>query len=142
LFTACFNAPEYDNEPAIELKALRSNSSIVNPGDSVVLVISFKDGDGNLGKAGDSDTIPNFFITDRRFGIIDSQNYSIPNIPKNGSVDDIAGTIEVNVLSKIYCNPLTPGIANDTIVFDIRVRDRSGNYSNSITSPPIIVKCN
>jgi hypothetical protein len=142
LATACFNAPKYSEVPEIELSGVRTATSPVSPGDSVVLILKFKDGDGDLGKANSSDTIPNFFITDSRFNVIDSQNYSVPNIPQKGSVKDISGTIEVNILAKIFCNPLTPGISGDTLIFDVRVRDRSGNFSNSVKTPPIFVKCN
>lgn len=142
LAVACFNAPEYPDTPEIEFVGIRSTNPIPNQGDSVILVFTFKDGNGDLGKLNARDTVPNIFLTDRRYNIIDSQSYSIPNIPQKGSVPDISGTIEINLLSKMFCNPLFPGIPFDTLVFDLRVRDRAGNFSNQITTPPIILRCN
>jgi hypothetical protein len=142
LAAGCFNAPEYPDAPEIEFAGIRSSNTIPNQGDSVILVFTFRDGDGDLGKLNARDTIPNIFLTDRRYNIIDSQSYSIPNIPQNGSVPDISGAVQLNLLSKMFCNPLFPGIPFDTLVFDLRVRDRAGNFSNQITTPPIILRCN
>lgn len=142
LTTACFNAPEYNEVPEIEIVGIRSTNAIPNQGDSVILVISFKDGDGDLGKLNDKDTVPNFFLNDRRYNLIDSQSFSVPNIPQNGSVPDITGQIEINLLSKMFCNPLFPGKPLDTLVFDLRLRDRAGNFSNQVTTAPIILQCN
>jgi hypothetical protein len=139
---SCFQAPKYSDIPEIEFLGIRSSSFPAGQLDSVIMVFGFRDGDGDLGKLNPNDTIPNIFLTDRRFNLIDSQSYSIPNIPKRGSVDDVSGVIEINLLSKMFCNPLTPGIPFDTIVFDMRVRDRGGNFSNEITTTPIILRCN
>lgn len=139
---SCFNAPEYNEVPEIEIVEIRSTKAVPSAGDSVVVVLAFKDGDGDLGKANSADTTPNLFITDHRFSLIDSQSYSIPNIPQKGSVPDISGTIEINLIAKMYCNPLKPGASQDTLKFDFQVRDRSGNFSNIATSSAVILNCN
>lgn len=138
---SCFNAPDYPDQPEISVKEVRKTRTLPVAGDSVIVVLAFKDGDGDLGKRNQADTIPNLFIMDKRFNIIDSLSYSIPNIPQNGSVKDISGEIEINLLSKIYCNPLFPGKLKDTLEFEIQVRDRSGNFSNKVTSGPIEITC-
>jgi hypothetical protein len=139
---SCFQAPKYSNIPEIEFRGIRSSSFPAGQLDSVVLVFGFKDGDGDLGRRNNNDTVPNVFLTDRRFNLIDSQSFNIPNIPQRGSVPDISGEVEINLLSKMFCNPLTPGIPFDTIIFDLRVRDRAGNFSNEISTTPIILRCN
>ncbi|MCO5231570.1 MAG: hypothetical protein M9958_10480 [Chitinophagales bacterium] len=138
---SCVKAPDYSDIPEIQLIEIRKPTTIMKPGDSLVVVFSFKDGDGDLGKLNSADTIPNLFITDKRFSLVDSLSYSIPNIPKKGTVDDVSGRIDINLLAKVYCNPLFPGRDQDTLSFEFQVRDRSGNYSNKITSEPVILYC-
>lgn len=140
LFVSCYDAPNYPDTPEIVIKGVRAHS-VVSPGDSVIVVLEFQDGNGDLGKLNNSDTIPNLFITDKRFGIIDSQSYSIPYIPDKGSVKDISGEIEINLLSKIYCNPLYPEKIKDTLEFEIQVRDRAGNFSNKVTTGKLEMNC-
>ena len=141
LCVSCFNAPEYSNIPEIELMEIRTSRTVPFSGDSVIVVLSFTDGDGDLGKLNTLDTTPNLFIIDKRFGVIDSLSYSIPNIPQNGSVKDVSGSIDVNLLSKIYCNPLFPEKMKDTLEFSLQVRDRAGNYSNMISTGSFELIC-
>lgn len=138
---ACFNAPEYPDTPEISVKEIVKSRAETYAGDSVVVVLAFKDGNGDLGKRNQSDTTPNLFITDKRFSIIDSLSYSIPNIPANGSVDAISGEISINLLAKIYCNPLFPDKLRDTLEFEIQVRDRAGNFSNKVTTGAFEIIC-
>jgi hypothetical protein len=138
---SCFNAPEYPDVPEIQLKEIRKSRGTPFSGDSVIVVLSFKDGNGDLGKRNSLDTVPNLFIIDKRFGVIDSFSYSIPNIPQNGSVKDVSGNIDINLLSKIYCNPLFPGITKDTLEFTFQVRDRAGNFSNMISTGAFEIIC-
>lgn len=138
---SCFNAPEYSDTPEISIQEIRKSRPIPQAGDSVIVVLYFKDGDGDLGKRNSEDTIPNLFIMDKRFNIIDSQSYSIPNIPQSGSVKDISGVIEINLLSKMYCNPLYPGITADTLEFVLQVRDRAGRFSNQVSTGPFHILC-
>ncbi len=141
LCASCFNAPDYPDQPEISVNEIRKSRTLPLPGDSVIVVLGFKDGNGDLGKRNQADTTPNLFITDKRFSVIDSLSYSIPNIPQNGSVSDVSGEIEINLLSKIYCNPLYPGKLKDTLEFEIQVRDRAGNFSNKVTTGPIEITC-
>lgn len=48
LFSACFNPPEFNNSPTIEFEGISFGKS-PNGNDSLVVSISFKDGDGDLG---------------------------------------------------------------------------------------------
>lgn len=141
LCVSCFNAPEYPNVPEIQLREIRTSRAVPFSGDSVIVVFTFTDGDGDLGKLNALDTTPNLFIIDKRFGIIDSLSYSIPNIPQNGSVKDVSGNIDVNLLSKIYCNPLFPEKTKDTLEFSFQVRDRAGNFSNIISTGAFEIIC-
>lgn len=139
---SCFNAPEYSETPEISILEIRKSRPIPFAGDSVIVVLAFKDGDGDLGKRNSLDTIPNVFIVDKRFNIVDSQSFSIPNIPQKGSVKDISGVVEINFLSKIYCNPLYPSKDKDTLEFEIQVRDQAGRMSNIVSTGKFEIFCN
>lgn len=141
LCTSCYDAPSYSNIPHIRLKEVNASRPVPISGDSVIVVIEFQDGDGDLGRRNAADTIPNLFIVDKRFGIVDSQSFSIPYIPPKGSVKDVSGEISLNLLSKIYCNPFTPGLLMDTLEFEFQVRDRAGNFSNKISTGQIAIQC-
>ena len=139
--TSCVNAPHYSDIPEISIQNIQMSRPVPIPGDSIVVVLAFRDGDGDLGRRNDQDSVANLFIIDKRFGIIDSASYSIPNIPQKGSVKDISGEISVNLLSKVYCNPLKPGILNDTLQFEFQVRDRAGHFSNKALTQKIVMAC-
>jgi hypothetical protein len=53
VFSACFNPPEYNNVPNIEFEGV-SFSKSPNGQDSLVVSVSFKDGDGDLGLSANS----------------------------------------------------------------------------------------
>ena len=142
LYFACVKEPHYSKIPEISIKEIRHSGTQIYEGDSVIVVLEFKDGDGDLGKKNQSDTIPNFFIVDKRFSIIDSLSYSIPNIPRNGSSDAISGEIAINLLSKVFCNPINPPTgATDTLEFDFYLRDQAGNFSNQVSTGKISMIC-
>ncbi|MCO5248760.1 MAG: hypothetical protein M9887_07435 [Chitinophagales bacterium] len=139
---SCIKEPKFSKVPEIKIKEIRQSGAQIHDGDSVIVVLEFKDGDGDLGKNSQTDTIPNLFIVDHRFSIIDSQSYSIPNIPKKGSVDAISGEIAINLLSKIFCNPIhPPSEATDTLEFEFYIRDRAGNFSNQVSTGKMPILC-
>ena len=53
VFSACFNPPEYNNVPSIEFEGV-SFSKSPSGEDSLVVSVSFKDGDGDLGLSANS----------------------------------------------------------------------------------------
>lgn len=55
LVTACFDPPEYSNTPLIEFVSVSfTEGTSSNPTESLVVTISFRDGDGDLGLPGDA----------------------------------------------------------------------------------------
>ncbi len=149
--TACFDAPKYSDVPRITEVQLLADTSIVRPGDEVFLNILFEDGDGDIGLA-DGDTVGNnVFLFDFKLNLMDSVTYYIPYIPSKGSVSDISGNVMIGLESSnpdnntgrisSYCLPGLCAGRIDTVFFDIRIKDRSGNFSNMVTSPKIIIDC-
>jgi hypothetical protein len=51
LLASCFNEPEFSNIPRIKFEGLYfGKSNIEDNPDSLVLTLSFEDGDGDLGR--------------------------------------------------------------------------------------------
>ncbi len=48
MFSACFNPPEFGNNPAIEFKGI-SFGKTANGEDELIVSVNFKDGDGDMG---------------------------------------------------------------------------------------------
>ncbi|MBP9883743.1 MAG: hypothetical protein KBF32_10090 [Chitinophagales bacterium] len=136
LFTACLNPPEYPEEPIILFDSISKTFVKGLPSsDSITFVISFTDGDGDLG-ASSSDTLPNLFFKDSRTGFINA--FQFPNVTPEGNVKDISGTISY-VFTPFSCNP---GKLIDTFYYTIFIDDRAGHRSNEVTSPVVICDCN
>lgn len=135
-FSSCLNPPEYPVEPII---AFDSVSKVFVKGfpvfDSSTFVISFTDGDGDLG-ATEGDTLPNLFFKDSRTGFINT--FQFPNVTPEGNVKDISGTISYT-FTPFSCNP---GKNIDTFYYTIFIFDRAGHRSNEVTTPLIICDCN
>ena len=59
--SACFNPPEFSTEPKIEFESIvykEAGTGLDSNADSLILTLSFKDGDGDLGLDGSEDTPP------------------------------------------------------------------------------------
>lgn len=156
---SCKKYEEYPPEPVLEFSdflILRDTAGIDQRG---ILKMTYTDGDGNIG-LNDSDTVapydynlfikyfelqrgvfkeiflvtPNY-INDSTV-IYDTATFNgrIPILTPAGKNKAIRGEIEDTLFIN---NPLSP---YDTIKFEIYIVDRDLNKSNTISTPPIIVK--
>ena len=128
--TACFKTPEYPIEPVIKFVSYSTVQPYIIP-DTGNIRISFTDGDGDLGKLRNND----------------SGSLSRPIIPQKGTTKAISGTIDIKLAGSsgiglfdessclLYQHPY------DTLIFEIYIKDRAGNKSNVITTPPLVVSC-
>ena len=174
---ACVSEPEFSNVPEIgfnDIKVFTKSSEgllSVSKVDSVVMSISFRDGDGDLGlteedynayvkKTGDS--IRTFdvdiFISkngkfiksnpaDKYGGQLKGgtratdQDFRFKKGSKPGPIE---GTIDY---SAKFEYKIFQGIPNatgkrDTVKFNIKIRDRALNVSNTIETTPIVIFAN
>lgn len=158
-FYACKKYDEYPPEPEIEFMdfvLLRDAQGIDQRG---VLRFSFTDGDGDIGLY-DYDSIPpydyNLFIRyfEQKNGtfeevflitpsyvndstiVYDTATFNgrLPILTPAGKNKSISGEIEDTLFVN---NPLSPF---DTIMFEVYIKDRELNKSNTIQTPPIIIK--
>lgn len=165
LAASCTQPPEYPDEPIIEYKNVNKNTiyqgSRTGRLDTLVITFSFTDGDGNLGDTARVDG-PNVLLIDSRDSTI-TLPYKIKPIPEQGSNNGISGEMTAIVsntsksiisgkdtfkLGNICCiipdveicstDPLYP---RDTFSYLIRVRDKAGNWSNTIRTETITILC-
>jgi hypothetical protein len=144
----CANPPDYPNEPIIEFKnvskTLLRQGQLNSKNDSLIVSFSFTDGDGDLG---DKDSV-NIYITDLRDGNV--RESRIPFIDPQGAGNGISGDISVQLYTtcctyvnsegiKLACESVP--VPYDTVVYSISIKDRSGNKSNTIQTPPIVLQC-
>ena len=148
---ACAKTETYPPEP--EVTAIRFNKTEIKSAhlsagtpEAFVLIIDFKDGDGDIGQTEDHPET-NLFVTDNR-----NQNtteYAIPyDLESKGINKSISGTIDVNILQQcciplvgIPCSPNATYAPTDTLSYTLVLKDRAGNISNTLQSPPLYLIC-
>ncbi len=100
--------------------------------DDIIIIISYADGDGDLGE--NNPNIDNLFVEDNRNGI--AYKYRIPELTPNGSTIAIEGKFNI----KINGTGITDGTASQKVNYDIYVKDRAENKSNTITTASITIQ--
>lgn len=156
--SACLDPPSYPDEPFIEFMSL-SRDTIGEISDTIQVQFSFQDGDGDLGfedfdtiGCGVCDTACYFAEPAASIIVLDDRTmcvkpFNLTFIPPKGSIDDITGDITLQI-GGVFCIPPSGVIGDtipngiDTVSYIIYLKDRSGNLSNKITTPPIIIDCN
>lgn len=152
---SCVEPPQYDLVPEIEFVSVSEDTIDAITGEFFV-TMSFKDGDGDLGfeefspdacDLCDSSCYnhPTYalFLVDSRKGFNNGDSvqcltpFDMPFVPVKGSTGAISGEIEVKVTG-IFCFPFIP---TDSLYFLITVKDRAGNFSNTIETPYVHLRC-
>lgn len=154
-FLSCKKAPNYAKEPVIEFDNLKVKSDLAERVDSVSITIKFKDGDGDLGNDPVNTSYLDYFVEIykrtnglyTRIGFFDTipffnaYNAYLPLLspykltgPIDGSITRILPNFPVPV-------PGQPGPfqIKDTLQFQVRIRDRAGNYSNWVETSDYII---
>lgn len=153
LFPTCREKEEYPPVPQLEFLSFTSFRNLDDIDSLGILLISYTDGDGDLGVV-PWDTNSNFFVSyyvmdngelkvgtryDPTTGEIDTINFNarIPILAPDGYTGWIKGQIEDTI--KPLSDP-TSQKTIDTIMFEAWVIDRAGNLSNVVQTPLIEVK--
>jgi len=150
---ACSRPPEFPPEPVIEFTGLNKNTIIQSrsamlPLDTIDINFKFTDGDGNLGNA---DSV-NVVLTDSRDGF--NHLFKIGVIPQLGAGKGIQGSIKLSLTNRsdtryfcctfpntrLTCIPSTTH-PKDSLHYTIKIRDRTGNWSNTIRTSTITILC-
>lgn len=147
---SCTQPPDYPDEPVITFKSMSKNTmrqgSLIGVGaDSLLMTISFTDGDGDLGEEGVLSPLSNVYLIDQR--INDTLlPQTIPFIPVQGAGNGISGDISFVLFPSccIYLGQACEVFEEhpvDTVQYSIFIRDRAGNFSNQIESNPVFLLC-
>ena len=140
-FATCIRPPDYPVIPHIGF--LRMTKNTLKQGnassDSLRLVLSFEDGDGDIGS---NDSI-NVFLYDTRQANAAPEIARMPFVPEQGAKNGISGEISLLVYTTC-CLPTCNSPQNkavDSLFFDVFIKDRAGNKSNVVRTPLIALRC-
>lgn len=124
------NEPEISEVPHIEFVSLNPTTISQSEGP-IYFTVSYTDGDGDLGE--NTPDVKNLFLKDLRNNI--EYEYRLQQLAPEGSSIAIQGTFEIELNN----TSITDGSNQQTFSYEIRVIDRAGNQSNTITSTPLTV---
>jgi len=128
LFSSCSkDEPVYSEVPEITFVSVSSTN--VNSSDALTFVISYQDGNGDLGE--NTTDARNLYLLDSR--ISTPYQYRISELSPNSSII-IKGTLSVKL---DHAGLLGAGPEN--VVYSIYVVDRAGHQSNTVISPTVTV---
>ncbi|MBK8054167.1 MAG: hypothetical protein IPK35_13075 [Saprospiraceae bacterium] len=142
---------EYPDIPSLEFVGFSKNTLNQSDigGDTLLMTLKFTDGDGDFGTE-DRKTEPNIFVKDLRTNQTLRQ-YKAPFIPLEGTKNGVSGKINIVFLTTCCVFPPATGITpcskvpqypKNDLSMEIYIKDRAGNSSNIVTTPPITLNCN
>jgi hypothetical protein len=99
--------------------------------DTIKIVISYKDGDGDLGQ--DSANVKNMFVTDSRNN--STGQFRIPQLAANGS-GAIQGSLNIILPPQFFINNAD---TTETVTYSIYVVDRAGHQSNTVKATSLVI---
>lgn len=155
VLTGCFEIPDYPATPEIEFTKITSEPRLEQQTgaykDSVVISISYKDGDGDLGyMQWEMDSLSklstgyNFLVKQLRrvngkyveYKPEESLSGYFQHISpdKPGPIEGVIHYSGVQIFHSFY------PFARDTVKFEIYIKDRAGNISNTITTDSVLVR--
>ncbi|MDP2175002.1 MAG: hypothetical protein Q8K70_03730 [Bacteroidota bacterium] len=128
---SCKKEANVSKIPQIKLLSL-SITELIQFKDSLVIEIEYIDGDGDIGEEDpDKNSI---YVKDKRLN--EADYYFIKPLSPPNSKIQIQGKVRVNIK-----NVFLLGSANQEFTnFEIKLRDKAGNWSNLIVTPEIIIK--
>lgn len=140
LFSGCTDDETFPITPEIKFKTLEKFIS-VNDLDSLVLTFSFTDGNGDLGSPPTDVISRDIFVKlfEKKNGVFEEAvfaaplEYRMPYLNPRGNNKSLKGDVKIT----IDYNILQP---NDTIFYQLYIKDRAGLKSNVITTTTIITR--
>lgn len=121
----------YGTTPEITFESI-SPGTVKQFKDSVVIGISYTDGDGDLGENGTG--VENAFVVDNRTQL--TYGFRIRQLAPDNANIIIRGKLNIVVPAVGLVNSSS---TSETATFSIYVKDRAGNQSNTITSSGVTV---
>ncbi len=149
---SCYREPVFSTTPEIEFKDIKKIVVVDNfsgaKKDSIVISLAFKDGDGDMGLDSKQIESPGFkgkynYIVKafrRNKGVFvdaifdPSLSGFYPRLKFNDKLSPIEGTLDYSI---DFLQPFTK--KNDTLKFEISLKDRAGNQSKPIETKQIVL---
>ena len=135
LFWGCDKKNENDVIPAMSVIPVisigKTEPNVIKQFDDVKIFIHYQDGDGDIGDA-DADEF-SLEIIDQRDSIL-----HLFHVPPQSQIEGIAiqGTLEINIENIILIDQSSQ---NEEINFEVRLKDRAGNWSNVVLSESVSI---
>lgn len=132
LAIACKEKQTSEGDPKPEIALIKVTPTTIKQfSDTIEVTISYKDGDGDLGDLNPDEN--SFEIKDSRLTKADYYFFS-PLAPKDAKIK-----IQGNLKMKLK-NMFLLGTGNvETCFLDIRIKDRAGNWSNTVRTPELTI---
>lgn len=121
---------EISTTPAIEFVSI-SPGTAVEYQDKITIVISYKDGDGDLGE--NAPDVKNLFLTDSRNNV--TYQYRVSQLAPAGQAVAIKGSLVIELKNTAIIN----GSTSEAVSYSVYVKDRAGNVSNTVSTSAITV---
>lgn len=148
---SCVNSPDFGPVPTLEYVSMTNLSMNQSPlnSDTTIVSLSFTDGDGDIGFSMETSG-ENIFVVDNRTGEF-YDRFRIPAIPEQGANNGVSGTINMVLLNTCCVFPPQDSIPacespsqypDNQLTFTVYMKDRAGNLSNEVVTPPITLRCN
>lgn len=131
LLFSCKKDDTFSVVPTVEFKNI-SPTTAQEYIDDINITISYTDGDGDLGE--NNPDVYNLFVLDNRNGI--EYKFRIPELSPNGNEISIEGNFNI----KINGTGITDESSSQQVNYNIYVKDRAGNKSNTITTSSITIQ--
>ncbi|HRO44047.1 MAG TPA: hypothetical protein PL009_14525 [Flavipsychrobacter sp.] len=108
--------------------------------DTIRINFEFSDKDGDVGSTGEINEAPNVII--RQTYDSSSGEAKLPIIPPGfqDPENGIKGTASIAIPAIFYTLDSTHLQTGDTFHFEIQIKDKAGNLSNSITTSDVYIK--
>ncbi len=132
IIAGCDQGPLFPEEPRVAFVDIQPRV-VKQFQDSIVVTLRFQDGDGDIGLLDSVSDRNNLILIDSRIGstLTEAQAtnfYTLPNLTPDARNPSIQGEITV----KLDFTIKTTAEPEEQVRYQIRLRDRSGNYAKPI----------
>lgn len=138
LVTSCKKVKNNNKKPVITYLGLDSNTVVSGSSEDTVYVhFQVTDGDGDIAHGQSEHDI---YMTDSRTG--QKLEFFYPEIPEGtiNTDEGVNATVTVKIVAALFLETRLDHPNGDTLTYDLYVKDRASNQSNTVTTSKIYIK--